>query len=167
MFRIGTFGSILVACVTLILPVRAMANTFETFSLSGVIGGGSSLIGTFDYGPAGFSDFEISTVGGFFGGLFFTEDNGSTSTMLALKANNLPYSLIMNLSEPLPLGGGVDPVLGGAITNEHFSNVSTQIGDGVVETTPLPATIPLFATGLGGLGLLGWRRKRKAQLVAA
>jgi hypothetical protein len=29
--------------------------------------------------------------------------------------------------------------------------------------TPLPAALPLFATGLGGLGLLGWRRKRKAQ----
>ena len=28
--------------------------------------------------------------------------------------------------------------------------------------TPLPAALPLFATGLAGLGLLGWRRKRKA-----
>jgi len=28
--------------------------------------------------------------------------------------------------------------------------------------TPLPATLPLFATGLGALGLLGWRRKRHA-----
>lgn len=28
-------------------------------------------------------------------------------------------------------------------------------------TTPLPATLPLFVTGLGALGLLGWRRKRK------
>jgi hypothetical protein len=28
---------------------------------------------------------------------------------------------------------------------------------------PLAATLPLFATGLGGLGLLGWRRKRKAR----
>ena len=27
--------------------------------------------------------------------------------------------------------------------------------------TPLPAALPLFATGLGALGLLGWRRKRK------
>lgn len=26
--------------------------------------------------------------------------------------------------------------------------------------TPLPATLPFFATGLGVLGLLGWRRKR-------
>jgi hypothetical protein len=29
--------------------------------------------------------------------------------------------------------------------------------------TPLPTALPLFATGLGGLGLLGWRRKRKVQ----
>jgi hypothetical protein len=27
--------------------------------------------------------------------------------------------------------------------------------------TPLPATLSLFAGGLGALGLLGWRRKRK------
>jgi hypothetical protein len=28
--------------------------------------------------------------------------------------------------------------------------------------SPLPAALPLFATGFAGLGLLGWRRKRKA-----
>jgi PEP-CTERM motif len=27
--------------------------------------------------------------------------------------------------------------------------------------TPLPATMPLFATGLGLVGMFGWRRKRK------
>jgi hypothetical protein len=32
--------------------------------------------------------------------------------------------------------------------------------------TPLPAALPLFATGIGAMGLLGWRRKRKAQVVA-
>jgi hypothetical protein len=32
--------------------------------------------------------------------------------------------------------------------------------------TPLPAALPLFATGLGALGLLGLRRKRRAQTVA-
>jgi hypothetical protein len=31
-----------------------------------------------------------------------------------------------------------------------------------IHPTPLPAALPLFATGLGALGLLGWRRKRKA-----
>lgn len=33
--------------------------------------------------------------------------------------------------------------------------------------TPLPAALPLFATGLGALGLLGWRRKKKAGAAMA
>jgi hypothetical protein len=32
--------------------------------------------------------------------------------------------------------------------------------------TPLPAALPLFASGLGALSLLGWRRKRKAAALA-
>jgi hypothetical protein len=31
---------------------------------------------------------------------------------------------------------------------------------------PIPAALPLFATGLGALGLLGWRRKQTARSVA-
>jgi hypothetical protein len=31
---------------------------------------------------------------------------------------------------------------------------------------PLPTALPLLATGIGALGLLGWRRKRKAQAGA-
>jgi hypothetical protein len=46
------------------------------------------------------------------------------------------------------------PITGGSITPE-------------VVVTPLPAALPLFATGLGVLGLLGWRRKRKAQVAAS
>jgi hypothetical protein len=43
---------------------------------------------------------------------------------------------------------------------------SPQVGDieiaaATVGTTPLPAALPLFATGLGAMGLFGWRRKRK------
>src|SRR3974390_3620423 len=30
-----------------------------------------------------------------------------------------------------------------------------------IAPTPLPPTLLLFATGLAGLGLLGWRRKKK------
>jgi hypothetical protein len=51
-----------------------------------------------------------------------------------------------------------------------FVSFGTAVSDGVaitalfhdVSDTPLPAALPLFATGLGALGLLGWRRKRKA-----
>ena len=35
------------------------------------------------------------------------------------------------------------------------------------DVTTLPATLPLFATGLGALSLLGWRRKRKGAAIAA
>jgi hypothetical protein len=35
-----------------------------------------------------------------------------------------------------------------------------------LDPTPLPATLPLFMGGLGALGLLGWRKKRKAAAVA-
>jgi hypothetical protein len=33
---------------------------------------------------------------------------------------------------------------------------------GSFTVSPLPAALPLFASGLGALSLLGWRRKRKA-----
>jgi hypothetical protein len=36
-----------------------------------------------------------------------------------------------------------------------------------IPEVPIPAALPLFATGLGVLGLLGWRRKRKGAAVAA
>lgn len=45
------------------------------------------------------------------------------------------------------------------------TNFATVNGITIDGTTPLPAALPLFATGLGGLGLLGWRRKRKAKAM--
>jgi len=44
------------------------------------------------------------------------------------------------------------------IFNQGVDNVSLSTSE-----VPLPAALPLFATGLGALGLLGWWRKRKAQ----
>ena len=46
------------------------------------------------------------------------------------------------------------------------SQYSGTLGSFLV-ATPLPAALPLFATGLGALGLFGWRRKRKAAATAA
>jgi len=57
-------------------------------------------------------------------------------------------------------GGG-----GGTSTDPDYAVGFSSI----LTTTPLPATLPLFAGGLGAMGLLGRRRKRKnaAALAAA
>jgi hypothetical protein len=49
-----------------------------------------------------------------------------------------------------------------------FIPVVTYSGvTGTIKVTPLPSALPLFGTGLGALGLLGWRRKRKTARIAA
>ena len=50
----------------------------------------------------------------------------------------------------------------GEMRTANYDNLNIDIAQ-----TPLPATLPLFATGLGALGLFGWRRKRKTAALAA
>jgi hypothetical protein len=47
---------------------------------------------------------------------------------------------------------------------DNYAARPSKVADWTVTAaaTPLPAALPLFATGLGALGLFGWRRKRKA-----
>jgi hypothetical protein len=47
-------------------------------------------------------------------------------------------------------------------TNVLLDNVGFASAVTNFSAIPLPAALPLFASGLGALGLLGWRRKRKA-----
>jgi len=47
------------------------------------------------------------------------------------------------------------------ISSDDYGLTESTAGSWSVTTTPLPAALPLFAGGLGALGLLGWRRKRK------
>jgi hypothetical protein len=63
------------------------------------------------------------------------------------------------------------------LTTIVITNTSTEGGTPIVlgvtaaditaSATPLPAALPLFAGGLGALGLFGWRKKRKLTAVAA
>lgn len=55
---------------------------------------------------------------------------------------------------------------GGLLSFDSFSNVNLQ-GVSTGSETPLPAALPLFASGIGGFGLLSWRRKKKAAALAA
>jgi len=45
--------------------------------------------------------------------------------------------------------------------NNNVGTIDVSISQISTSETPLPAALPLFATGLGALRLLGWRRKGK------
>jgi hypothetical protein len=53
------------------------------------------------------------------------------------------------------------------IYSSNFTAYLSGQTDLTVAQTPLPAALPLFATGLGVMGLLGWRRKRKSAAAIA
>jgi hypothetical protein len=50
------------------------------------------------------------------------------------------------------------------VSSGSFSGTMTPLTE---FTTPIPATLPLFATGLGGLGYLSWRRRKRSAKPAA
>jgi hypothetical protein len=66
------------------------------------------------------------------------------------------FNVIATGTDTLQLAFRNDPIDNGL---DNFSVVTAE--------TPLPAALPLFATGLGALGLLGWRRKRKSAAAIA
>jgi hypothetical protein len=57
----------------------------------------------------------------------------------------------------------LDPTCGVfyADTAHTYDNPGIWSAATIESATPLPAALPLFATGLGAFGLLSWRRKRK------
>ena len=64
-------------------------------------------------------------------------------------------------------GGSVSAFLSGGSLVLNWAGMSYRDGDTVrvefspVSAVPLPAALPLLAGGLGGLGVMGWWRKRK------
>jgi hypothetical protein len=84
---------------------------------------------------------------------------------ISLAAANGPNALDLNISSYIfRTTTGYDAYyqinLGG-ITSTDFSALT------VTSATPLPAALPLFATGLGAFGFLVRRRKRKIALATA
>jgi hypothetical protein len=69
---------------------------------------------------------------------------------------------------PLSCFGITNCTLASIVETGAFQFVTTGVSDLTVSfasdaaVVPIPGTLPLFATGLGALGLLGWRRKRRA-----
>jgi hypothetical protein len=86
------------------------------------------------------------------------------------------YLLFYSTEQYFAIDGSVNNYPGGNVfANGGYSNFTsfdyafrTYTDTSFSSATPLPAALPLFASGLGALGLLGWRRKRKnAAAIAA
>jgi hypothetical protein len=102
-----------------------------------------------------------ATLGGLFfnfsgTGFFNIQTTGATGSQWVMCAS--AGSSCSPLNNWFVNGGGSSGVF-----NNEVGTVEVAIGPGdPAQSTPLPAALPLFATGLGVLGLLGWRGKRNA-----
>jgi hypothetical protein len=104
--------------------------------------------------PAGYGTFEYSQSAGF---VVVGDKCVRGACAIPPGTDSAAFSFTPDASGVATFGIGI--IASTSLTNANF------IGDiGTVTVTPLPAALPLFATGLGGLGLLGWRRKRKARV---
>ena len=80
-----------------------------------------------------------------------SDSNGNSSFVYFMNAGPAPAIWFINPAQTQSISVGSPP----SIENTTISQV------------PLPAALPLFASGIGGLGLLGWRRKRKLRAAVA
>jgi len=90
------------------------------------------------------------------------DENGNVLQTVNLPATTSAHSITVD-----PLNGLVFVALAGT---DALNPCPASLGCIEVfapNAVPLPAALPLFATGLGALGLLGWRRKKKAAALAA
>lgn len=95
---------------------------------------------------------------GFGPGVPCTPTNGCHDTLALVLANDL-LTLIAN-------GGGAI-VSGSSFLRDAGFSITLVSGSLVLAPVPLPAALPLFATGLGVIGLLAWRKKRKVKVIDA
>ena len=168
------YPPILAACTLLGAPASADASTLEVFTVSGTItfgtGTTSTLSGTFDYNGGVFSNFDITATRTFGGAteLFDVNNNSSNSTINALSSSHPGDFLTLLPATTLDLiapGGSTTFSGSGCVLVTVCLPSSTPepaAGSLTASAVPLPASLPLFAGGLGAMALLRWLRKRAA-----
>jgi uncharacterized protein (TIGR03118 family) len=144
-------------------PATGGGGVVDTFDESGnflariATGGSLSSPWGVAIAPAGFGQFGGDLLVGNFATNSISVFDSATLALLGSIAINGPGGLLA-----LEFGNGQN---GGNTDTLYFTEESDGLF-GAIDSptaTPLPAALPLFATGIGGLGLLGWRKKRKAQ----
>jgi hypothetical protein len=87
--------------------------------------------------------------------------NDGVPQQLSITKNSIAGVLFFGFTDSNGLFNSVT-ISGGATTGDRdiFGIDDVRFSASAV---PIPGALPLFVTGLGALGLLGWRRKRKAK----
>jgi len=89
--------------------------------------------------------------------------NGSVVDIQSFASLSVAQAFFSNNLIDIPTGSGLNNIQ--IVFDETMSGgegFGFDYGAANFSDTPLPATFPLFATGLGAMGLLGRRRKREA-----
>jgi hypothetical protein len=95
------------------------------------------------------------------------DSSGTSLGMLSLNSSELGHAISTRFFVMAPS----DPIASLVLESSGFMQVKqfkiADVVDPPVGQVPLPGALPLFGAGLGMLALLGWRRKRKVQTLAA
>ncbi len=125
----------------------------DTYALTFYLGAEISGVGTYSIDACGGSTCQTSSVN------IVTAGSGSPVNSWTLETLDFTATSASTLISLLGTNsGGVQEYIG-------LDNVN--LIDTGASATPLPAALPLFATGLGAMGLFGWRRKRKSAAAIA
>jgi hypothetical protein len=162
------------------------ATITDNFSFTDVGGFGVVASGSFSYdssssGVLAYDDLNSFTIN-FLDGTSY--DLADVNAITGAKYFGFDTASSMFVQAAIP--GSADGFLtavNGSLTNGFFAYIdgpgfavanaatfvfgATEYSVSQVSSTPVPATLPLFASGLGGIGFLAYRRKKQAASRAA
>jgi hypothetical protein len=129
----------------------------QTWSLSDYISASLNIgpyTATFDSSVGGSGFFSAST------------DATGNVTGISLLDNIGNFDSLGSADVVLIVNGNRNVVFTMSAYYADANDLTTPDQFSVTSAAPLPAALPLFGLGLGALGLLGWRRKRKVTALA-
>jgi len=167
-------GTAVTALYLAISPAQATPVTW-TFQATFSDGGTASGSFVYDAGDGPFGTYSaIDILSGASGAHYGLATAAAQPNFFSAVSDTGEFALLFFLSAALTDAGGTIPIAvqlpgyEGVCSGTECSDVDPvrTVTDGQVSSeiasTPLPGAIPLFASGLGVLGLMTWRRKRAA-----